>query len=914
MNKLIQEYPIANNLIAINPKLARQWHPTKNGSLTPNDVMPYSNKKIWWICQKGHEWEAIISNRSKGNGCPYCSGKAVNNENCLNTVNPTLSREWHPTKNGSLTPNDVMPYSNKKVWWICQKGHEWEATIASRSSGIGCPYCSRRAVNDENCLNTINPALSREWHPTKNGGLLPRDVTQYSHRKVWWLCSRRHEWEATITNRSSGKGCPYCSGKAVNDQNCLNTINPVLSREWHPTKNGSLTPNDIMPYSNKKIWWICQKGHEWEATIAHRSSGRSCPYCHSSTSQLELLTYCELKYLFHDALLRKRVFGKECDIFIPTLKLGIEIDGEYWHKDKFQSDKSKYLYLMGRGINLINVRGRGLDRISDSDVYFSSKDKNPAIVHRIMRKIAQQVEMDNSRKSVVEQYLNGHSLQNESEYKELLYKLPSPLFENSLQNLQPSVAQEWHPTKNGSLTPSDVTSYSPKKVWWICKKGHEWEAHIYSRSSGTGCPYCSGKAANNENCLNTINPALSREWHPTKNGSLTPNDIMPYSNKKIWWICKKGHEWEAAIDSRSNGTGCPYCSGKAVNNENCLNTVNPALSREWHPTKNGSLTPNDVMPYSSKKVWWICQKGHEWEAAIDSRSNGTGCPYCSGKAVNNENCLNTINPALSREWHPTKNGSLTPNDVMPYSSKKVWWLCENGHSWEAIISNRSHSNGCPYCTGQALTDENSLNTTNPALAIEWHPTKNGSLTPNDVMPYSNKKVWWICQKGHEWEADIDSRSNGTGCPYCSGKAVNNENCLNTINPALAIEWHPTKNGSLLPRDVTPHSHRKVWWLCSRRHEWEATIASRSSGSGCPYCSGKAVNNENCLNATNPELAREWHPIKNGSLTPSDVTSHSGKRVWWLCSRRHEWEATIDHRSRGRGCPYCSGKKKDIKPL
>ena len=81
MNKLIQEYPIANSLIAINPKLARQWHPTKNGSLTPNDVMPYSHRKVWWLCEKGHEWEAKIDNRSNGKGCPYCSNKAVNNEN-----------------------------------------------------------------------------------------------------------------------------------------------------------------------------------------------------------------------------------------------------------------------------------------------------------------------------------------------------------------------------------------------------------------------------------------------------------------------------------------------------------------------------------------------------------------------------------------------------------------------------------------------------------------------------------------------------------------------------------------------------------------------------------------------------------------------------------------------------------------
>ena len=155
MNKMIQEYTIANSLIAINPKLAREWHPTKNGSLTSNDVMRYSNKKVWWICKIVHEWEAAIDHRSNGTGCPYCSGKAVNDENCLNTTNPELAREWHPTKNGSLLPKDVTPYSHRKVWWLCKNGHEWEVAITNRSIGKGCPYCSGKAVNYQNCLNTM---------------------------------------------------------------------------------------------------------------------------------------------------------------------------------------------------------------------------------------------------------------------------------------------------------------------------------------------------------------------------------------------------------------------------------------------------------------------------------------------------------------------------------------------------------------------------------------------------------------------------------------------------------------------------------------------------------------------------------------------------------------------------------------
>ena len=110
-----------NNLEKLNPSLAREWHPTKNGSLTPRDVTYGSGKKVWWLCSKGHEWKATISNRSNATGCPYCSGQAVCEDNCLQTINPTLAKEWHPTKNGSLTPKDVTVSSKKKVWWICAK-------------------------------------------------------------------------------------------------------------------------------------------------------------------------------------------------------------------------------------------------------------------------------------------------------------------------------------------------------------------------------------------------------------------------------------------------------------------------------------------------------------------------------------------------------------------------------------------------------------------------------------------------------------------------------------------------------------------------------------------------------------------------------------------------------------------------
>ena len=633
MSKLATKQLHDHNLLSTYPALAKEWHPTQNGRLTPRDVTPHSGKKVWWVCERGHEWEAAINNRSKGRGCPYCSGKAVCEGNCLQTINPSLAIEWHLTRNGSLTPRDVTPHSGKKVWWICGKGHEWEATVRNRAQGTGCPYCAGHFACEDNCLQTINPTLASQWHPTRNGSLTPSDVTPNSGKKVWWICNQGHQWETSTAKRSTGRGCPYCSGKAVCEDNCLQTINPSLAEEWHPTKNGSLTPKDVTLRSNKKVWWICKRGHEWKTTISHRSDGTGCPYCISPTSQLELAIYCEMKYLFRDVQHRKKIYGQECDIYIPELAVGIEIDSIYWHSNKFEHDKKKTAALKKKGVTLIRVREIGLGKIADSDIVFLPEDSHFSIARRIVEELLEEANISESSRMAIRMYLTRGSVANDSEYRNLLYMLPSPFPDLSLQELHPNLAKQWHPTKNGSLTPKDVTLRSNKKAWWICEKGHQWEALINNRAKGSGCPYCAGYFACEDNCLQTMNPTLAQEWHPTKNGSLTPRDVTPGSSKKVWWICKRGHEWKTIISDRSHGYGCPYCSGRFACEDNCLETINPTLARQWHPTKNGSLTPRDVTPGSEKKVWWVCDKGHEWKAMIANRSKGRGCPYCWGRLV-----------------------------------------------------------------------------------------------------------------------------------------------------------------------------------------------------------------------------------------------------------------------------------------
>ena len=534
-----------------------------------------------------------------------------------------------------------------------------------------------------------NAELMAEWNWERNTDFNPSQLTLGSGQKVWWKCSKEHEWQAAIVNRNKGNGCPYCSGrKVLTEYNDLQTVNSVLAKEWNHEKNNGLTPADVTANSNKKAWWICSKGHEWQAIIANRNKGVGCPICNSerNTSFPEYAIAYYLKKYGLDVIHSYREKGYELDIYIPSPKIAIEYDGYFWHKSKAKKDLNKNLKCQKDGIKLYRIR-EGLPPLNDSSIdYVIQRDQKD--LSEILEKILSEIVGTNVDVDIEKDTI---AIENLREYTEK---------ENSILFSNPQIAKEWDYGKNGNLKPEHFVANSNKKVWWKCQKGHEWQTSIASRNSGYGCPYCSGLyAIKGETDLRTVNPILAKEWNYEKNGYLKPEQFTANSGEKVWWKCNKGHEWQAKIYHRNNGSGCPYCSGRfSVNGENDLQTVNPALAKEWNYARNSGLTPIDVMPNSSKKVWWKCSEGHEWQASIAHRNDGCACPYCSSrKVLKGYNDLQTVNPALEKEWNYEKNNGLTPTDVMPNSNKKVWWKCSNGHEWQAVIKDRNKGRGCPVC-------------------------------------------------------------------------------------------------------------------------------------------------------------------------------------------------------------------------
>ncbi|MFC1884764.1 zinc-ribbon domain-containing protein [Thermodesulfobacteriota bacterium] len=422
-------------------------------------------------------------------------------------------------------------------------------------------------------------------------------------------------------------------------------------------------------------------------------------------------------------------------------------------------------------------------------------------------------------------------------------------------------------------------------------------------------------------------PNLFEEVHPSKNMDIDFSIIYENSGRKIWWKCKKNpkHIWQQSITNRTRKNyGCPYCAGIKTLPEDSFAALYPKLVSEIHPDKNNDFDPYRYRPKSSKIIWWKCKKGHEWQEQISRRVGSKNiCRVC--KRINNS--LAGKYPKIAEEWHPTKNRDLRPDDVIISSRDPAWWRCKKdpSHEWEVSVSARVYyKSGCPICSNinKKKPMYPSLEEYSPILSEQWHPTKNGMLKPSDIKPNSSKKVWWRCSTNpeHEWQSIIRNRAlKNAGCPFCTRTRVSPENSLLIRFPEIAGQWHPTKNGSSKPSDFSYGSSKKVWWQCQKidSHEWQSTITARTSRNrvDCPICTRSIYAETNSLRAVHPDIAAQWHPYKNGPLSPDQVTRASGKKVWWQCpdNPEHEWEAIVRNRTvLGVGCPHCAKDKNIIR--
>ena len=268
---------------------------------------------------------------------------------------------------------------------------------------------------------------------------------------------------------------------------------------------------------------------------------------------------------------------------------------------------------------------------------------------------------------------------------------------------------------------------------------------------------------------------LMKEYNYEKNSNVDLDTLLLGSNKKIWWRCSKNHEWDDSPAHRAQGRKCPFCSNRRIlKGYNDLGTTNPETARNWDYDRNSPLKPSEVFAGSTKKVWWICERGHSYEQSIQQKVKGCRCPVCSNSKVQKGfNDLVTVRPEIAREWDYEKN-NLDPEDVTAGSGKKVWWLCPKcNNSYESTVANRASGCGCPYCAGKKIivgfNDAKTwcIKNNRKDIIDEFDDLKNG-FDLASITVGSGKQIWFVCPNGHSYKSTLHKRIHyGAGCGICS---------------------------------------------------------------------------------------------------------------------------------------------------
>jgi len=327
-----------------------------------------------------------------------------------------------------------------------------------------------------------------------------------------------------------------------------------------------------------------------------------------------------------------------------------------------------------------------------------------------------------------------------------------------------------------------------------------------------------------------------------------------------------------------------------------LNFIDSNIANEY---SSNNVSPMSLITKGSQqKFLWTCSKcSYEWSSRISHRLSGSSnCPACSKKI------LTTANPELAAEWG--SQNETTPDGHKPGSRVRVWWSCtvDEHPEYLAAIANRRLSNvGCPLCKTPPF--EKSFAAIAPHLVSQW--SSKNSLQPEQVYAKAITPVTWecdVCQ--HEWSTRVSYRvENDKGCPSCKGRTLVGKTVAEVL-PYLMSQWSDQNVDS--PEVISAGSKKKVLWTCDKsgHPDYEMRPVMRRMGYGCNRC----VLAEKSLAVVKPDIAKQWHPTKNGTVEPNDVMSASGMKAWWMCDKKHEWEAAIAGRTdawQARGCPICA---------
>lgn len=687
---------------------------------------------------------------------------------------PDIATQWDYERNKGLTPADVTHGSNKIVWWTCSHcGHSYKKRISNRTAPAKrktesekCPICLGRViVPGFNSLKAKFPEIiEREWDFEKNT-IDPDTIPPTYRKKMWWICPNGHSYESLPGNKIYHKGgnCPYCSSQKLCRESSLGYLNPELAKEWHPTKNGSLTPFDVFANTNQYIWWLCLKcGYEWRAKGCNRNlNKRGCPHCANcrSSSIPEQLLFITIKKHYTDAISRHRIENDEIDVFVPSLNIGFEYDGQRFHnEEKLQKDIAKTKRLIDRGISLyrfredncpeIQVPGCTVIKVKYTSEYEDLETKLRVLLVHLSEediKVEFSSEINNVRATL----------------DCLSYDKSFAASEARKRKAGIAPVALWDYEANAPLTPEMVSPFSDKVMNWICPtiSSHKWRSPVKSISLGYGCSRCAKR-----------HQYTTEEWIAEArkvHGDKYQYHLVKYINSdtKVDIVCPIHGVFSQAPSEHLAGKGCAYCAHQRFHPSESLSILRPDIAAEWdyELNKDSGFTPETIGLDTKRKFYWHCNYGcnHSYLATIAFRCRrNSGCAVCHGKQISPDTSLAMLNPALAAEW--CSENDKTPSEVTLKSDYKALWKCPNPNHppYRQKVEARSRGIGCIFCNGgkkHPKDFEEEVHLLFPYITI--------------IQPFKKSSIRIICKCnncGHIWRPFPYGLLKSKGCPKCRG--------------------------------------------------------------------------------------------------------------------------------------------------
>lgn len=544
--------------------LLDEWDYEKN-TLKPNEITKGSDKKIFWRCSNDkilkHSYDSTISERIRGSNCPYCSNKRfLKGFNDLQTWaiynNPNLITAY--SKDNEFKIDEIISCSKNKIKLKCLKCNNFfERSIRAityNGDSIYCVDCSKKIAINNQRLTLLNktknllesyPEVAKQWNFEKTlipddwddeilGNFGPKTVSINSHYKVFWNCNNGHSWETNISNRINRRNnkiseCPYCSNELLlsgyNDFEtwCNNNGRQDLINEWID----EFPMNQVMKGTITKYKWKCKRcNHEYNSSPNNRSRGNNCPNCAKrfTKSKPEYIILFYLNKLGIETIqsYKPSWIGKsEIDIYIPSLNIGIEYDGEIYHKDTKEQDELKNKLCKDNGVTLYRIREPGCPILYDNNsINFIRKPKHNHRDEEFKEILENLFKIIKNKKIDIKIDFNKDNIAI-LEFMDLCIK------NNSIVITHPNIAKLWDYEKNGKLLPEYFTYGSGEEVWFKCENGktHSSFKKISTRCKGYGCPYCSNqKLLSGFNDLATLYPVILEYWDYDRNKNYIPEN------------------------------------------------------------------------------------------------------------------------------------------------------------------------------------------------------------------------------------------------------------------------------------------------------------------------------------------------------------------------------------------------------